>query len=246
MRIAIDLDNTINHASEHGYGEELIQEGALETIKEWKEQGHEIIIHTARNMETFAGNIGKALGAQGLTTLQWLEKMGIPYDELWWKPGADVYIDDKALKHIPNKWEATAQAVRQVSTGKVKVWVNGCFDILHLGHIKLLEYASEIGTVTIGLDSDSKVNKDKGPNRPYYSLEERKEMLLSLRINIGGFEVFDTPDELEEWIKFHRPDYIVVGEEYKGRVVGAQHAKHVIYFPKHGTYSTTNIMEGVK
>ena len=64
----------------------------------------------------------------------------------------------------------------------VKVWVNGCFDVLHRGHYELFNYAKSLGDkLIIGVDTDEKVSKDKGTNRPYNLLEDRVYALKSLR-----------------------------------------------------------------
>ena len=64
----------------------------------------------------------------------------------------------------------------------IKIWTNGCFDILHRGHIELFKYARSLGNeVTVGVDSDRKVMQDKGLYRPINNLEDRIEMLKSIR-----------------------------------------------------------------
>jgi capsule biosynthesis phosphatase len=72
---------------------------AVEKINELKNQGHYIIISTARNMATCESNVGKVLKNVGKITLDWLDKYNIPYDEIFFgKQNADVYIDDRALR----------------------------------------------------------------------------------------------------------------------------------------------------
>ena len=57
----------------------------------------------------------------------------------------------------------------------VIVWTNGCFDILHRGHFEMFKYAKSLGDeLIVGIDSDDKVRKDKGPNRPFNNVEDRK------------------------------------------------------------------------
>ena len=62
-----------------------------------------------------------------------------------------------------------------------KVWINGCFDVLHRGHIELFEYAKSLGEkLIVGIDSDAKVKQDKGDDRPINCLEDRKYVLESI------------------------------------------------------------------
>jgi len=246
VRIAIDLDDTINYSKKSGtYGNEPLQDGAIEALRRWKAQGHYIIIHTARNMDTCRGNIGKALARQGLTTLQWLKDNDVPYDEIWWsKPHADIFIDDKGLKHTPGDWLSTIRAIDYLDRSQTtRVWINGCFDVLHIGHIKLIEFASTLGPLRVGLDSDSKVRADKGKGRPVNTFEDRKEMLKALRYGIEDVVTYDTNDELIQHIKEYRPSVILVGEEYRGKVVGSEYAGTVEYFQRYEFHSTTRIVE---
>jgi capsule biosynthesis phosphatase len=118
LRICLDLDDTIcwtkkREGLPQEYGDEQVQDGMLDTLRQWKADGHYIIIQTARHMRTCDGNVGKVLAKQGLTTLQWLKDHDVPYDEVWFgKPHADLFIDDKALAHAPGKWDETAQKVQ--------------------------------------------------------------------------------------------------------------------------------------
>ena len=62
------------------------------------------------------------------------------------------------------------------------IWVNGCFDILHRGHIELFKYAKSLGDhLVVGIDSDDRIRTSKGVNRPVNNLEDRIEMLRSIR-----------------------------------------------------------------
>jgi|TARA_R100000030_G_scaffold74076_1_gene57317 D-beta-D-heptose 7-phosphate kinase/D-beta-D-heptose 1-phosphate adenosyltransferase len=125
----------------------------------------------------------------------------------------------------------------------MKIWVNGCFDILHRGHYELFNYAKSLGdTLVVGVDSDEKVAADKGPNRPYNKLEDRVYALESLKA-IDKVYVFDNRDHLEWLIQINKPDILVVGSDWKGKeVVGGHHAKKIVYFNRIGDYSTTNIL----
>ena len=125
----------------------------------------------------------------------------------------------------------------------MKIWVNGCFDILHRGHFELFNYAKSLGDfLVVCIDSDEKVAQDKGPNRPYNTLEDRHYALESLKA-IDKIYVFDSNDHLEWLIQKEQPNILVVGSDWKGKpIVGGQYAKEIIYFNRIDNYSTTNIL----
>lgn len=124
-----------------------------------------------------------------------------------------------------------------------KVWVNGAFDILHIGHIRLLEYASKLGSVCVGLDTDHRIKKLKGKNRPYNTLTERVEFLLSLKY-VNNVCAFDTDERLRQLIKEYQPDLMVIGSDYKNRIIiGREYIPQVVYFDRIENKSTTGILE---
>lgn len=107
MRICIDLDGVIAQlkSPDETYSDLMPVPGAIEKIQQLKSHGHHIIIFTARHMKTCNGNVGAVIARQGKTTLDWLAKHNIPYDELiFGKPWADIYIDDNA--HRFSAWSA--------------------------------------------------------------------------------------------------------------------------------------------
>ena len=124
------------------------------------------------------------------------------------------------------------------------IWVNGCFDILHRGHFELFNYAKSLGDkLIVGIDSDKKIEKDKGKGRPYNNIKDRTYALESLKA-IDEIRAFSDRESLVELVKEIKPDVLVVGADWKGkRIVGSQYAKEVIYFDRIGEYSTTNILE---
>ena len=126
----------------------------------------------------------------------------------------------------------------------VKVWTNGCFDILHRGHLELFKYAKSLGDeLVVGIDSDQKVKKDKGLGRPYNCLEDRVEMIKALRM-VDRVVVFESRSELERLIKEFNPAVLVVGSDWEGKtVVGEEYATEIKYFKRIGNYSTTNILK---
>ena len=125
----------------------------------------------------------------------------------------------------------------------VKVWVNGCFDVLHRGHYELFNYAKSLGDkLAVGIDSDEKVSKDKGANRPFNNINDRVYALQSLKA-VNEVYVFNSRKELEDLIENYEPDYLVVGSDWKDKdVVGGHFAKEIVYFNRIKGYSTTSIL----
>ena len=124
------------------------------------------------------------------------------------------------------------------------IWTNGCYDILHRGHLELFKYAKSLGDkLIVGIDSDIKVRDSKGDGRPVNNQEDRKFFLESL-IYVDEVVIFNTAEELEGRVEAIRPKFIVIGSDYKDKiVVGKPHAKEgVKFFERIGEYSTTNIL----
>jgi len=129
--------------------------------------------------------------------------------------------------------------------GKKKVvFTNGCFDILHRGHIELLKFCKGMGKVVVGLNSDTSVAMLKGSNRPVFAECDRKFMLESCRY-VDEVRVFEeeTPYNL---IKEVKPDIIVKGGDYElGDVVGNDICESIILFNYLDGYSTTQIIKNL-
>ena len=124
------------------------------------------------------------------------------------------------------------------------IWVNGCFDILHRGHMELFRYARSLGDrLIVGIDSDYRVKTNKGDNRPFNNEKDRKFMLESIKY-IDRVVIFQTSSELRGMISYFRPDIMVVGTDYKDKeVIGSEFTKEVKFFEKLNGYSTTKILE---
>lgn len=107
MRICIDLDGVVCRLKEPGqsYADLEPVPGAVEALRALREQGHYIILYTARHMKTCAGNVGQVIARQGAITLDWLARHEIDYDEIYFgKPYAHLYIDDNAMRFLD--WES--------------------------------------------------------------------------------------------------------------------------------------------
>ena len=126
----------------------------------------------------------------------------------------------------------------------IKVWTNGCFDILHRGHIELFRYAKSLGDeLVVGIDTDEKVKLDKGKDRPINNLQDRMFMLQSIKY-VDKVVTFDSTDDLNDTIKWYKPDIMVIGSDWKGKkVIGEMFTDKLVFFDRVGDYSTTNILE---
>lgn len=130
-------------------------------------------------------------------------------------------------------------------SNKKIVFTNGCFDIIHRGHIEYLQKASELGDLLfLGLNSDLSVKRLKGNDRPINSEMDRAIVLSALEcINYVCIFDEDTPLKL---IKLIKPDILVKGGDYKiDDVVGAEYAKKTTLIDFLYGYSTTNIIKKI-
>ena len=132
--------------------------------------------------------------------------------------------------------------ISQVTKPQTTVWVNGCFDVLHAGHIELLKYARSVGDrLVVGLDTDERVQSSKGPTRPINTLQHRKAVMEAIRY-VDEAVAFGSDDALRNAIQWSKAKFIVVGAEYKGRVIGSEFVQEVKYFDRLFDLSTTNIV----
>ena len=123
-----------------------------------------------------------------------------------------------------------------------KVWVNGAFDILHIGHIRLLEYAASFGSVQVGTDTDKRIKANKGKDRPYNTLKDRVEFLYSIKY-VNSVVTFGSNEELVESIRKYGPDIMVIGNDYNYHsIIGIEYIPLVKFFSKIEGKSTTEIL----
>lgn len=154
------------------------------------------------------------------------------------------------MKKLKDFQEIEGIAGRLKQTGRKAVFTNGCFDILHKGHIRLLKKAKSLGDVLIiGLNADASVRRLKGKERPFFKEKERAEVISALEM-VDYVVLFpqDTPYEL---IKIIKPNVLVKGGDYmKEEVVGRDivegYGGKVFIFPVVKGASTTKIAEKIK
>ncbi len=127
------------------------------------------------------------------------------------------------------------------------VMVNGTFDVLHPGHISLLNTARSYGDyLIVAIDTDRRVQELKGAKRPINNQTDRKIMLANLKA-VDIVEFFDSTEELIELMKLYKPDVYVKGSDWKKDrpSTAEQYCKQVIYYDRVGDYSTTNTIQSI-
>jgi rfaE bifunctional protein nucleotidyltransferase chain/domain len=148
-------------------------------------------------------------------------------------------MENRKLKSLP---ELLTELETHRKAGQKIVFTNGCFDILHKGHVAYLQAARNLGDLLVlGLNSDDSVKKLKGPSRPLNNQEDRAFVLAGLE-SITYLVVFyeDTPHELLSQI---RPDVLVKGGDYQvEEVVGREFAAETVLIDFVEGYSTTRII----
>lgn len=130
-----------------------------------------------------------------------------------------------------------------------KVFINGTFDILHAGHVKLFRNAldyffPEISELVVAIDSDKRIKELKGFNRPIHNLYDRIAVLNSIKY-IYDIRVFDSDKDLLEIIKSYQPDLMVKGSDYRDKlIIGAEYCKEILFVERTHD-STTKIIERI-
>ena len=151
----------------------------------------------------------------------------------------------KAKNNIVSQRTLKAKLAAARKAGQKIVFTNGCFDILHAGHVSVLEFSRSKGDVlVVGLNSDETVKRLKGPARPVNKQQDRALVLAALE-SVSYVCIFneDTPYNL---IKAVMPDVLVKGGDYKpSEIVGREFAGKVVRFALLKGRSTTGIIKKV-
>ncbi|GEM_PF-1561192 len=152
----------------------------------------------------------------------------------------------RALGRLYNRTELLEQRERWRNKGQKVAFTNGCYDLLHPGHIRLIEYARSCADVLIvGTNTDSGVKRLKGPSRPLIPEQERAELLAALEA-VDAVILFDedTPRELLAQLL---PDVLMKGADWSHFIAGREEVEaaggQVIAAPLRSGYSTTSIIE---
>ena len=126
------------------------------------------------------------------------------------------------------------------------IWCNGTFDMLHPGHIQLFKVARALGDrVIVATDTDEKIKKDKGFDRPVNDLCHRVAMLEAIKY-IDVVLTFNDRAELEGLIQMYNPDILLLGDDWRyGDVVGREYAKEVRFLPRVGGYASSKTIRRI-
>ncbi len=128
-----------------------------------------------------------------------------------------------------------------------KVVVNGTFDIVHVGHLELLEFAraQPNSCVLVLIDTDARIKILKGNDRPVNNEQERIKLLSSLKF-VDQVDTFNSDSELEEKIKLFSPDVMIKGSDYRGcKIIGAEYCKEIKFYERLKQYSTTKKIQHI-
>jgi D-beta-D-heptose 7-phosphate kinase/D-beta-D-heptose 1-phosphate adenosyltransferase len=125
-----------------------------------------------------------------------------------------------------------------------RIFVNGCFDILHLGHLELLQYAKNQGSyLLVAIDSDRRIREKKGQDRPFNNQNTRKHVMAMLK-PVDEVKIFDTDQELIDIVADYRPDIMIVGSDWENKpIIGSEYSKSIMFFNRIGNESTTQTIE---
>lgn len=126
------------------------------------------------------------------------------------------------------------------------VFTNGCFDIIHIGHIKLFKYCKLFGQyLVVGIDSDDRIRSSKGIERPINCAKDRKELLLSIKY-VDRVEIFDSDDQLRDLVRSVAPSCMVVGSDWQNKtIIGSEFAKDLKFFNRVEPYASTKIIQNI-
>ena len=126
------------------------------------------------------------------------------------------------------------------------VIVNGTFDILHPGHIAMLNTARSLGDyLVVCIDTDRRVKELKGDTRPINNEDFRRIMLHNIK-SVDVVELFDSQEELIKLFDMYKPDIMVKGSDWKGKsVVAEQYVKEIYWYDRIEEYSSTDIIERI-
>lgn len=126
------------------------------------------------------------------------------------------------------------------------IWTNGCFDVIHAGHIAMLSYARSLGDrLVVGIDSDVRVKQLKGSSRPINDQAARETVLRAIRC-VDDVIIFNNAAELRQSVINCEASLIVVGDDYMGRDVIGADIVPVTFFKRLPGLSSTWVVDALR
>jgi len=193
---------------------------------------------------------GLSVGKYGTSTVDWFELAQAwgelhSYHKIFFRALEDGPYRQVWLEHMTD-WAEMAR-----KKGNRIVLTNGCFDLLHAGHERLLEVCKEHGDLlVVAVNSDDMVKIYKGPGRPILDLQTRMRLLAAMT-RVDAVTEFRDEEELEVLIRAIKPHVLVKGADCRGKIVpGAdfvcQHGGQMIFVPEVGSIHTTKLIEKIR
>lgn len=125
-----------------------------------------------------------------------------------------------------------------------KIFVNGSFDVLHTGHLQLLNWARSLGDyLLVAIDSDRRISEKKGHSRPFNDETNRYTLMSNLK-PVDQVKIFDSDRELIDIIRAYSPHIMIVGSDWRGKtIIGSEYANQVEYYERVNDESTTKTIQ---
>tara|TARA_R100000231_G_scaffold139607_1_gene121573 strand:- start:1843 stop:2244 length:402 start_codon:yes stop_codon:yes gene_type:complete len=125
-----------------------------------------------------------------------------------------------------------------------KIFVNGAFDVVHSGHLDLLDFARGLGThLLVAIDTDRRIEYNKGKGRPFNNLKNRKQLIAMLK-PVTSVVTFDTDNDLLAILQRYKPDVMVKGSDWRGKeIIGEEYCKEVVFYERVNEESSTKILK---
>lgn len=127
-----------------------------------------------------------------------------------------------------------------------KIFLNGTFDVLHIGHLKIINYAKSLGDyLMVAIDTDKRIQELKGPYRPINDVYERKTFLQNIKA-VDEVQVFNSEDDLIHILVAYKPDIIVKGGDHRETSkLAKKYCKEVVFYDRFGDYSSTRKIQSI-
>tara|TARA_R100001510_G_scaffold8669_1_gene6666 strand:+ start:48 stop:449 length:402 start_codon:yes stop_codon:yes gene_type:complete len=125
-----------------------------------------------------------------------------------------------------------------------KIFVNGAFDVVHSGHLDLIDFARGLGThLLVAIDTDRRIEYNKGKGRPFNKLKNRKQLIGMLK-PVTSVVTFDTDNDLIAILQRYKPDVMVKGSDWRGKeIIGEEYCKEVVFYERVNEESSTKILK---